>query len=82
MPGALCPSAPCGILQYLGTYITNNGRRGNFYIAVNHFTLITNTITVKGREVLDKPTTCTKADLEVELSAVVRVDTWQLKLRA
>ena len=33
---------------------------------VNHFTLITNTIIVKGREVLGKPTTCTKADLEVD----------------
>ena len=33
---------------------------------MNHFTLITNTITVKGREVLSKPTTCTKADLEVD----------------
>ena len=33
---------------------------------VNHFTLITNTITVKGGQVLSKPTTCTKADLEVD----------------
>ena len=28
--------------------------------------IITNTITVKGREVLSKPTTCTKADFEVD----------------
>ena len=34
-------------------------------LPVNHFTLITNTITAKGGQVLGKPTTCTKADLEV-----------------
>ena len=33
---------------------------------MNHFTLITNTITAKGGEVLSKPTTCTKAGLEVD----------------